>query len=230
VTVYDTYEGTDGPEKLTSNTIHPFFVVLDETTPRLVAQSAEGHIYEGPIKGGAWVDAAHLRPGHSLRTPDGTLRKVLTVNITAEPLTAYNLTVDQTETYFVGEEPVWVHNACDVSKQLGTQEKTYQTYTKTNPKTGEVYTGRTSGYGTPEQNVARRDANHAKSAEGFGPAVLDKTSPNKAAIRGREQKLIEANGGARRSSGTSGNEINGIAEKNDLRDEYLKEAAEEFEK
>jgi hypothetical protein len=109
-TVYITYEGMDGPEEITSNTIRPFFVVLDETTPRLVAQSAEGHIYEGPIKGGAWVDAVHLRPGHSLRTPDGTLRKVLTVNITAEPLTAYNLTVDQTETYFVGEEPVWVHN------------------------------------------------------------------------------------------------------------------------
>jgi hypothetical protein len=109
-TVYITYEGMDGPEEITSNTIHPFFVVLDETTPRLVAQSAEGHIYEGPIKGGAWLDAAHLRPGHNLRTPDGTLRKVLTVNITAEPLTAYNLTVDQTETYFVGEEPVWVHN------------------------------------------------------------------------------------------------------------------------
>lgn len=116
-TVYVTYEGMDGPEELTSNTIHPFFVVLDETTPRLVAQSAEGHIYEGPIKGGAWVDAAHLRPGHSLRTPDGTLRKVLTVNITAEPLTAYNLTVDQTETYFVGEEPVWVHNACDITSK-----------------------------------------------------------------------------------------------------------------
>ncbi|MFT6426581.1 MAG: hypothetical protein ACJAYH_001106 [Celeribacter sp.] len=122
MTVYDTYEGTDGPEKLTSNTIHPFFVVLDETTPRLVAQSAEGHIYEGPIKGGAWVDAVHLRPGHSLRTPDGTLRKVLTVNITAEPLTAYNLTVDQAETYFVGEEPVWVHNACDVSKRIARQQ------------------------------------------------------------------------------------------------------------
>lgn len=118
-TVYITYEGADGPEQITSNTIHPFFVVLDETTPRLVAQSAEGHVYEGPIKGGAWVDAAHLRPGHNLRTPDGTLRKVLTVNITTEPLTAYNLTVDQTETYFVGEEPVWVHNCPDASKLPG---------------------------------------------------------------------------------------------------------------
>ncbi|MDX1702018.1 MAG: hypothetical protein R3250_15435 [Melioribacteraceae bacterium] len=28
-------------------------------------------------------------------------------------------------------------------------EKTYQTYTKTNSKTGEVYTGRTIGTGTP---------------------------------------------------------------------------------
>ena len=41
----------------------------------------------------------------------------------------------------------------------GTGLRTYQTYTKTNPKTGKVYSGRTSGTGTPAENV-RRDANH----------------------------------------------------------------------
>lgn len=63
--------------------------------------------------------------------------------------------------------------------------KTLQTYTKTNPKTGQTYCGRTSGCGTPEQNIARRDANHHMNQDGYGPAVLDKSSSNSAAIRGR---------------------------------------------
>ncbi len=80
-------------------------------------------------------------------------------------------------------------------------QRTYQTYTKTNLSTGEVYTGRTSGFGTALQNVERRDLNHHKNKEGFGPAVLDVSSTNKAAIRGREQQLIEANGGAQSMGG-----------------------------
>ena len=56
--------------------------------------------------------------------------------------------------------------------------KTYQTYTKTNPTTKEIYSGRTSGTGTPLENIARRDANHHMNNKGFGPAKLDKTSSN----------------------------------------------------
>jgi hypothetical protein len=75
-------------------------------------------------------------------------------------------------------------------------EKTFQTYEKTNPGNGEVYSGRTSGTGTPEENVAARDANHHMTEQGFGPAKLDKSSSNPDAIRGREQFLIQKNGGA----------------------------------
>jgi RHS repeat-associated protein len=110
----------------------------------------------------------------------------------------------------------------------GALPKTYQTYTKTNPETGEVYTGRTSGTGTPEQNVARRDANHHMSEDGFGPAVLDQSSASKDAIRGREQQLIDANGGAQSNGGTSGNAINGISPKNKNRQRYLDAAEAEF--
>jgi hypothetical protein len=92
--------------------------------------------------------------------------------------------------------------------------KTYQTYTKTNPETGEVYTGRTSGTGSPEQNIARRDQGHDMNDKGFGPARLDKSSSNPQAIRGREQQMIEKNGGAQSSGGASGNKINGISPKN----------------
>lgn len=123
-------------------------------------------------------------------------------------------------------------NLDEVAEFAGTavakRPKTYQTYTKKNPETGEVYSGRTSGTGTPRQNVARRDAGHHKNNEGFGPAQLDKSSDNGAAIRGREQLNIEANGGAKSQGGTSGNAINGISEMNAKLKEYLDAAFEEF--
>jgi RHS repeat-associated protein len=107
-------------------------------------------------------------------------------------------------------------------------DKTYQTYTKTNPETGEVYTGRTSGTGTPEENVANRDVNHHMNDQGFGPAKLDKSSSNPDAIRGREQQQIEANGGAKSQGGTSGNAINGVSAKNPKADQYKNAANQEF--
>jgi hypothetical protein len=64
--------------------------------------------------------------------------------------------------------------------------------------------------------------------KGFGPAVLDKSSSNAAAIRGREQQLIDTNGGARSSGGTSGNAINGISPSNPNRGRYIGEARREF--
>ncbi|HEX7115417.1 MAG TPA: RHS repeat-associated core domain-containing protein [Steroidobacter sp.] len=106
--------------------------------------------------------------------------------------------------------------------------RTYQTYTKTNPETGEVYSGRTSGTGSPSENVAQRDKRHHMNQFGFGPAVLDKSSKNADAIRGREQLLIEANGGAKSMGGTSGNRINAIAPDNPRREEYIEEALKEF--
>ena len=107
-------------------------------------------------------------------------------------------------------------------------EKTFQTYTKTNAKTGEIYCGRTGGCGTPLENIAKRDANHHMNDKGFGPAVLDKSSTNSAAVRGREQMMIERSGGAKSAGGTSGNAINGIAPKNPNRERYINEAKKTF--
>ena len=108
--------------------------------------------------------------------------------------------------------------------------KTYQTYIKTNPTTGEVYSGRTSGTGTPAENVRQRDSHHHMNDKGFGPAVLDKSSTNYDAIRGREQMLIDFYGGAKSTGGNSGNAINGIGNKNRKKDTYLNVAEGEFGK
>jgi len=69
--------------------------------------------------------------------------------------------------------------------------KTYQTYKKTHPKTGKIYTGRTGGSKSPAENILKRDQKHHRDKDGFGPAEIDKTSPSKDAIRGREQQEIE---------------------------------------
>jgi RHS repeat-associated protein len=105
----------------------------------------------------------------------------------------------------------------------------YVTYTKRNPKNGKVYSGYTSGYGTPDEVVARRDQGHHMTKQGFtGRAVRDEFAyateefekryldPAFWAIRGREQQLIDHYGGAQRDKGTSGNVKRGYAKLNPL--------------
>jgi hypothetical protein len=118
----------------------------------------------------------------------------------------------------------------------------YVTYRKTNPRTGRVYVGRTAGYGDPRAIVAARDRNHHKTAEGYGPARLDKqavatrsywirwTDPAYQAIRGREQQLIDAYGGARSDNPRtrSGNAIRGVAKENPLGPIYHQAATRAF--
>jgi len=64
--------------------------------------------------------------------------------------------------------------------------------------------------------------------EGFGPAIRDKSSTNKDAIRGREQQLIDLNGGAKSTRGTSGNKINGISDSNPNKQKYIDAANKEW--
>ncbi|WP_213881929.1 RHS repeat-associated core domain-containing protein, partial [Pseudomonas sp. dw_358] len=91
----------------------------------------------------------------------------------------------------------------------------YATYTRTNPGTGQVYCGRTSGYGTPEDLVRTRgmQQNHL-NAEGFFPPVLDRFTNDYQAIRGREQQLIDFYGGAQSVGGSARNLINGVSDFN----------------
>ena len=119
----------------------------------------------------------------------------------------------------------WQEKATDGASTGG---KTYQTYTKTNSVTGQVYSGRTSGTGSAIDNVAARDTNHHMNSKGYEPAVLDQTSSNYNAIRGREQMLIDYYGGAQSTGGSSGNAINGISATNTMRETYLSAAEGEF--
>ncbi|MFN4288642.1 MAG: RHS repeat-associated core domain-containing protein [Brevundimonas sp.] len=108
--------------------------------------------------------------------------------------------------------------------------RSHATYTRTNPQTGQVYSGRTSGRGSPEQAVAARgrSADHRRlTEEGFEPPQLDR-SGSAGAIRGREQQLVEANGGAQSVGGTSANRINAVGPRNPNGPRYRRDAEREF--
>ena len=206
-------------------------------------KATPGHPFYTSEEG--WVSAKDLEAGDKVTTAEGeeaTVEKVEKEEL-EQPVNVYNFNVMDYHTYYVGENSILVHNAngksCSIATDTvdeakdslkkavdkgDTSSKTYQTYTKTNPVTGEVYSGRTSGTGSPIDNVAKRDANHHMNSKGFGPAMLDKTSDSYQAIRGREQMLIEYYGGAKSMGGISGNAINGIGTNNKNKDIYINAA------
>ncbi|MFE6650217.1 polymorphic toxin-type HINT domain-containing protein [Nocardioides sp. NPDC057772] len=59
----------------------------------------------------AWVDAIDLEPGDVLIEADGDKNLVFATLVTEQDLTAYNFTVEDLHTYFVGVDDVLVHNA-----------------------------------------------------------------------------------------------------------------------
>jgi hypothetical protein len=74
-------------------------------------------------------------------------------------------------------------------------QRTYLTYFTMNSTTGEVYVGRTSGYGDPESILARRWSNHLiLRSQGFPFPTMDAVTrgiPGYMPIRGREQQLFD---------------------------------------
>ncbi|MFF3432007.1 polymorphic toxin-type HINT domain-containing protein [Streptomyces sp. NPDC002602] len=80
---------------ITATDIHPFWVENRHT----------------------WVNAADLKTGDRLRTPEGELKELIGIRAWTERMRVHNLTVDDLHTYYVlaGETPVLVHNDGDVS-------------------------------------------------------------------------------------------------------------------
>ncbi|WP_461633110.1 hypothetical protein [Labilibaculum euxinus] len=97
------------------------------------------------------------------------------------------------------------------------QNYSYVVYIKTH-SSGNVYVGRSSGTGTPDQVVKRRDASHHMNALGYGPAVVHSALMNVGsligypAMRGREQQVIDFYGGV----ANTGNSIRGVSPYNPL--------------
>jgi hypothetical protein len=108
------------------------------------------------------------------------------------------------------------------------EDRIYVTYTKLGPD-GQVYAGHSSGFGTPEQVVAARDAGH--HIQGNGPAQLDRSATGfngYLAIRGREQDIVDHYGGV--GDPRVGNRINPISPINPLGPIYRYESSRRFGK
>ncbi|PBJ08069.1 RHS repeat-associated core domain-containing protein [Flavobacterium sp. ACN6] len=121
-----------------------------------------------------------------------------------------------------------------IHRSLDPKDFHYVTYTKTSFDGRLVYVGRSSGYGTPEDIVKRRDADHHlnKGLIKYGTAELSSSLPATIpggygeryddpaywAIRGSEQIQIEQ----WRKKGMSGNTLNGISPTNRMINKYLK--------
>ncbi len=96
-------------------------------------------------------------------------------------------------------------------------QRTYVTYTLTNPTTNQVYSGRTSGFGDPYKIMLGRYYTHEKRKDGFAFPNLDRSAQgiqSRLAMRGREQQLIDFHGGAMSDRGKSGNLIRGVSKYN----------------
>jgi uncharacterized protein RhaS with RHS repeats len=122
--------------------------------------------------------------------------------------------------------------AAAVSNRLrgcSARTRTYITYTLSNQE-GAIYSGRASGCGDAASVLARRLSGHHKVASGFGNPILDcqvqGMTEGFPATRGREQELIDLNGGAQIEGGTSGNAIRGVSRFNPSAEAYKIAASE----
>ena len=95
-------------QTISSNRIHPYFarlaagaVLASASAAMSPAMATEGHIYQGDIEAGAWVDAQHLQVGDELLSQSNQWQTIVSVEIEATPLQAWNLSVDDYSTYFV---------------------------------------------------------------------------------------------------------------------------------
>ena len=119
-----------------------------------------------------------------------------------------------------------------VAVEEAVRQRVFVSYTRTNPTTGEVYSGRTSGYGNDAQAIVNsRAGGHPDRLTGFGPPVVDKAATGLkgySAIRGREQQLIDSHGRAKSDGGTYVNEHRGVRKGNPLGGRYHKDSNELF--
>jgi RHS repeat-associated protein len=84
------------------------FAHLDGTFETITA--TPGHPFW--VEGTGWVEARDLALGAPVQTAESGLATLSATLSREERTTVYNLEVEGTHTYFVGETKAWVHNAC----------------------------------------------------------------------------------------------------------------------
>ncbi len=112
------------------------FQRLDGTVETITA--TPGHPFW--VEGQGWVEARDLRLGATVQTAEHGLATLSATLSRNGRTTVYNLEVDGTHTYFVGETGAWVHNACGCGG--GNHEVFYRTMSRAHARslmtTGKV--------------------------------------------------------------------------------------------
>jgi len=102
--------------------VEEVFVNVSPLLRVTVAGREIGTTVEHPffVSGKGWVAASSLVPGDPLVSHDGQMVLVESVEVASEPVTVYNLRVQDHHTYFVGSRAwgfsVWAHNAYSIVK------------------------------------------------------------------------------------------------------------------
>lgn len=157
-----------------------------------------------------FIPAGDLRVGERVHAQDHALT-VLRAIARSATKPVYNLETDEEHVYCVCEAGILVHNTCG-------EKRKYLTYIADdldNP--GKKYIGRTSGFGSVDDILAKRASNHHRN---LGPLKLDRVSSSRRAIRGREHIVFES----LRRRGVGTDQIRPISGRNGNIDDYLSAA------
>jgi RHS repeat-associated protein len=92
------------------------------------------------VEGSGWVEAADLVIGQTVQTAEGRLATLSAALSREGRETVYNLEVEGTHTYFVGETKAWVHNACGCGEAAKPETRVVAGATVT-PKGSPAMTG-----------------------------------------------------------------------------------------
>ena len=149
----------------------------------------------GNVRGNVAIPLPDLRVPESLRRPDQRLAMndpwpaagATTAALLADDVTGIGAVDDLAIPVVLGAAVVY-----------DATQRTFITYVLNNPTTGQLYVGRTSGFGTPTEILNRRFATHDLRALGFSGKRVDVAGQgygSYGAIRGREQQLIDSYGG-----------------------------------
>ena len=164
----DHITGEAAEKKVISTTVNKVNRLIELDIDGEIIQCTETHPFQ--VKGRGWVNAADLKPYDLVYTKDWKLVGVHSVNLIEldEPVEVFNFEVEDSHTYFVGDNYILVHNAsCHQSKEWRAEKKSYW------KSQGEIYRGNAQGQRSISGNYDVTTKNLDRMLKGKAPKGID---------------------------------------------------------